>query len=245
MPFGHVTADGIVGAGLVGQKIRNDAALGKFWDQIGAVADQSDGGCFAFADGIFENAQSFVEAGDHDVAVAALHAALDALRIDINAEKRRAVHRCGERLRPAHAAHAAGYDEFASQVAAKMFSSCCRKRFVSALQNSLRADVNPASRGHLAVHHQTGAVEFAEFLPIVPVAGEIGVAKKEAGRIFMGAENRDGLARLHQQRLIGFERLQRTDDGMEAFPVARGFSSAAINDQIFRLLGNFRVEITH
>jgi hypothetical protein len=84
-----------------------------------------------------------------------------------------------------------------------------------------------------------------ESFPIVPVARQVGIAKKNARRIIMCAENRDRLARLHQESLIRFERLQRPDDGVKAFPVARGFSRSAIDHQIFRLLGNFRVEVVH
>ena len=47
------------------------------------------------------------------------------------------------------------------------------KRFVGPLQNSLRADVNPAARSHLAVHHQTRAIELIEIFPVAPVADQI------------------------------------------------------------------------
>src|SRR5690349_24923978 len=61
----------------------------------------------------------------------------------------------------------------------------------------------------------------------------------------MGAEDADRLARLHQQRLVAFERPQRAHDGVEAVPVARRPPRAAIDDQIVGPLGHLRVEVVH
>jgi hypothetical protein len=47
----------------------------------------------------------------------------------------------------------------------------------------------------------------------------------------MGAEHADRLARLHQQRFIVAQPLQRLDDPVIAFPVARGAADAAIDDE--------------
>ena len=54
-----------------------------------------------------------------------------------------------------------------------MFSPGGGESFICALQDSLRADVNPAPRGHLSVHHQAGAVELVEILPVAPLSDEI------------------------------------------------------------------------
>ena len=126
-----------------------------------------------------------------------------------------------------------------------MFFGHGRKCFVGALQNSLRADVNPATRGHLAVHHQAGAVQFVEALPIIPVAHQIGIADQHARRMFMRAKHRHRLAGLHQQRFIVLQRAQRAHNGVKAFPVARRFPRAAINHQILRLLRHIRIKIVH
>ena len=104
------------------------------------------------------------------VAVAGFEPLLNALGIDVDAEKRRARHGCRERLRATHAAHSAGNDQFARQISAKMFVSGRVKCLKGALHDSLRADVNPRAGRHLSVHHQAGALEFVEFLPVGPSA---------------------------------------------------------------------------
>ena len=90
-PLRNVAAQRIVRAGLVGQQIGDDAAAREFRNHVGAIADQADGRGFALADGILQDAQRLVEIVDHHVAVAGLHAPLDAFGIDVDAEKRRAV----------------------------------------------------------------------------------------------------------------------------------------------------------
>src|ERR1019366_4945712 len=163
---------------------------------FGAISNEADGRRFAFANGIFQNAQSFVKVVDHHIAIAGAQATLDAFGIDVNAEIGAAVQSCGERLGSAHAAHAAADDEFSGKRAAKMFARGGGESFVGALQNSLRADVNPTSGGHLAVHHQAGAVEFVEIFPIIPVTDEIGIRDEDARSILVRAKNSDGLAGL-------------------------------------------------
>ena len=241
----NVAADGIMRARLVGEQIGDHAAPREFGNHVRAVADEPDRRRLALAHRVFQDAQRFVEIVDHHVAVAGLHAPLDALRIDVDAEKRRAVQRRGQRLRAAHPAHSAGRDQLSGEIALKMFSSGGGERFVGALQNSLRADVDPASGGHLAVHHQAGAVELVEMLPIVPMADEIGIRDQHARRVGVRAENADGLAGLHEQRFVIFERAQRRDDRVIALPVARRFAAPAVDDQVFRLLGHLGIEVVH
>ena len=71
------------------------------------------------------------------------------------------------------------------------------ERFVGALQDALRADVDPAAGGHLAVHRQAAILEIAERLPRGPLRHEVGVRDEHARRVGMRAEDADGLARLH------------------------------------------------
>ena len=244
-PLRNVAAERIVRAGLVGEQIGDDSAAREFGNHVGAISHQADGRGFALADGILQNAQRFVEIVDHHVAVAGFHAPLDAFGIDVNSKKRRAIQSRGQRLRAAHAAHAAAGDEFSGEVALKMFSRGRGECFVGALQNSLRADVDPASGGHLAVHHQAGAVELVEMFPVVPVADEIRIGDQDARRVGVRAKNSDWLAGLHQKRFVIFERAKRRDDGVETFPVARGFAASAVDDQVFRLLGDLGIEVVH
>jgi hypothetical protein len=145
----------------------------KFRNHVRAVSDQPDRNIFFFTNRVLQNAQGFVESGDHEVAIAGLQALLDALRIDVNAQKSRAGHGCGEGLSSTHAAHAAADDQLAGEVAAKMLFSSRGKCLERSLHDSLGADVNPGAGGHLAVHHQAGAFEFVELLPVRPVAYQI------------------------------------------------------------------------
>ena len=117
--------------------------------------------------------------------------------------------------------------------------------FVRALHDPLAADIDPAARRHLAVHHEAFAVERVEMLPRRPVRHEIGIGEQHARRVFMRLEHADGFARLYEQRLIAFEALQGGYDAVEAFPIARGTADAAIDDEFFRAFGHFRVEIVH
>ena len=109
----------------------------------------------------------------------------------------------------------------------------------------LRADVDPRAGRHLAVHHQALLIELVEMVPGAPVRHEVGVGDQHARRILVGAEDADGLARLHQQRLVVLERAQARDDPVIGFPVARGAADAAIDDEFLGALGDVRVEIVH
>src|SRR5690606_25034967 len=55
----------------------------------------------------------------------------------------------------------------------------------------------------------------------------------------------DRLARLHQQRLVVLEPVERGDHAVERRPVACRLAAAAVDDQLFRLLGHLRVEGVH
>ncbi len=103
---------------------------------------------------------------------------------------------------------------------------------VSALHDALAADVDPRSGRHLAVHHQALLIEFVEMVPGRPVRHQIGIGDQHARRVFMRLENTNRLARLHQKRLVRLQPLQRGDDAVERFPIARGAADAAIDDQL-------------
>ncbi len=74
---------------------------------------------------------------------------------------------------------------------------------------------------------------------------QVGVADQHARRVVVRAEDADRLARLHQQRLVVLERLQRVDDGVVAIPIARGAAGAAVDHEVLRALADVRVEIVH
>ena len=159
--------------GLVGQNVGDDPALCEFWNNVCAISDEADRNVLFFTDSILQNTQRLIERGDHEVAVARLQAPLDALGININPEKSRACHGRRQWLSAAHSAHAAADDQLACEIAAKMLLARRRKGLKRPLHNSLRADVNPGTSRHLTVHHQPGALEFVELLPVRPMADEV------------------------------------------------------------------------
>jgi hypothetical protein len=48
----------------------------------------------------------------------------------------------------------------------------------------------------------------------------------------VGLEHRHRLAGLDEERLVVAQALQRLEDGVEAFPVARGLADAAVDHQL-------------
>ena len=86
------------------------------------------------------------------------------------------------------------------------------ERLVGALQDALGADVDPRPGRHLAVHHQPFGLQLAELLPVGPVPNQVGVRDQHARRPDVGAEHADGLAGLHQHRLVGLETAQRAHE---------------------------------
>ena len=119
------------------------------------------------------------------------------------------------------------------------------KRFEGSLYDALRADVNPTTRSHLAVHHQAFALEFMKVIPVGPGAHQIGIRDQDTRRIFMCAKDSNRFSRLHQQRLIVLQLMQRPNNRVERFPIARSFTRATVDDQFIRLLCHFGIEIVH
>ena len=64
-----------------------------------------------------------------------------------------------------------------------------------------------------------------------------------AGRAGVRLPNRDGLAALHDERFIGFQTAQRTNDRVERFPRTRRPAVTAVHDEIVGALCHFRIEI--
>src|SRR5215469_11137907 len=158
--------------GLVGENVREHAALGQLRDNVSTIPHQTDRKVLLFANSVLDDPQRLVERIDHEVAVAGAQPLLDALRIDLDAEIAGASHCGGQRLGSAHAAHAARHDELTGKLSAKVLFSRGGKRFIGALNDALRADINPRAGGHLAVHNQAELFELVEFLPVGPVADE-------------------------------------------------------------------------
>ena len=118
-----------------------------------------------------------------------------------------------------------------------------REGLVGALQDPLRADVDPGAGRHLAEHRQTLGLETAELVPVREPGHEQRVRDQHARRARMGAEDGDGLAALDEQRLVGFELEQRRDDRAQRLVAAGGPAGAAVDDEPGRVLGHLGVEV--
>ena len=126
-----------------------------------------------------------------------------------------------------------------------MFVSQRRKRFKRTLNDSLRTDVNPRTSGHLPVHRQAEFFVAMEFVPVRPMAYEIGIGDEYARRVFVSAKDAYGFAGLHQQGFVVGEIAQAADDGFVSLPVARGFARTTIHNQLIGSFGDFGVEVVH
>ena len=181
----------------------------------------------------------------HLVEIAIVNALLESFATHLRDETRAVIHGDGQRLRAAHASASCRDIQCVAQRATEMLSRRFGIGFVSALQDSLRADVDPRARGHLSEHHQAALNQIIEVLLRGPVRNEIAVGDQHARRIEMCAHDAHRFATLHQQRLIGRERFETRDDRVEALPIARGLTAAAIHDKILWALGNFGIEVVH
>jgi hypothetical protein len=248
LPFGDrpagraIAVDGIVRAGLVGDRVGTDAARQHLRHDFRRVAEQADAGRFGCG---VDDLERFADAGRAAVEIARLEPFLDAAVLDFDGDAVSAGHHRRERLRAAHPAEPGGQDPPARKIAAIMLAAHFGEGLVRALHDALRADVDPAARGHLAVHHQPGAIELVEHLPIGPFGHQVGIGDQHPRRVFVGAEHADRLARLDQQSFLVAEPFERFDDAVETCPVARGTADATVNDEALRVLGDRIVEIVH
>ena len=165
-----------------------------------------------------------------DVQVAVVQAALDVVRVDLDADRDAAVQGHGERLCATHPTQAGRERDGAGEGIVKTLACDGRERLVRALQDALGSDVDPRPRGHLAVHRQSERLQAPELVPRRPLRHEHRVGDEHARRPFVRVENSDRLARLHEQRLVGLETFQLANDGVERLPRARGAAGAAVHD---------------
>ena len=124
-----------------------------------------------------------------------------------------------------------------------MFAGEGAEGLVGALQNALRADVYPAAGRHLAVHDQAFALPGIEVLLRGPGRDHVRVRDEDARRVGVGAEHRHGLARLDQERFIGFQAAQGVQDGFEGFTVPGGLPPAAVYDEVVRIEGDLGIQV--
>ena len=126
----------------------------------------------------------------------------------------------------------------AGERAAEVLVGALGERLVRALQDALGPDVDPRPGGHLPVHREALGLQRAERLPVGPLRHEHRVRDQHARRQVVRPEDRDRLARLHQQGLVVGERPQRAHDRVVGLPAAGGAAGAPVHDQVLGALGD-------
>ncbi len=157
---------------------------------------------------LFNQLERFIKFLDFDVAEPLADASVDSRLIDFDNQNRSTGHRSGQWLSATHTAHPTGENPPSGKVSAEVFGGSGRECFVGPLDNSLRANVNPAAGRHLAVHDQAEFLQLPEFFPGRPGGDQVGIGYQNPGGIFMRPEYPDRFAGLHEQRLVVVQRLK-------------------------------------
>ena len=124
---------------------------------------------------------------------------------------------------------------------------CCApgaESFVRALHNALRADVDPASGRHLAVHHQALAIELVEMSPRLPSAARDSSSRSARAAHPRGCGKRRRVFRTARERFVVLEAAQDLDESCRKLPsCARLYLFRRRRRACRGPLGNFRVEV--
>ena len=116
---------------------------------------------------------------------------------------------------------------------------------VGALEDALRADVDPGPGGHLAVHDEALAGEFVEVLLRRPVGDEVGVGDEDARERPRAFDDADGLAALDEEEgLVGPRRRSVSTMASNASRSAP-LPAPAVDDEAVGVFGDLRVEVVH
>ncbi len=209
------------------------------------VAQQADGAGFprrlvplSALDGVFQVV-------GHLVQIAGFQAFLNARGINLHGDAHAPGQLDRQRLRAAHAAQTSRDSDRALEAATEVLVCRARERLVGALQDALRANVDPASGGHLAVHHQARFVQTVKFLPGGPVGHQIGIGENHARGELVRPQHGHRLAGLNQQGLVVFQTVQRFHNLVESLPVARRLAAPTVDHEVLRMFGHLRIEVVH
>ena len=242
---GQVAVQRVVGGGLVGHHVRRDVACYQFGENVSGVGQQTNRDCLALRFGLFDQGQCLIERGGFLVQVAGLQAKVDPRLIHFTGQHGKTGHGGCQWLSTTHTAQPAGENPLASGVAIEMGFGHRHKGFVGALHNPLRADVNPRTSGHLAVHHQALLIQLVKVIPVGPVRHNVGVGNEHSGRFTVGLEHAYRLTGLDQQGFILLQPFEGGDDLVVAGPVPGCPADAAVDHQLLRVFGHFRVKVIH
>ena len=250
VPFGHLHPDrqvgqGVVRGGLVGHHVDRYAVGEQPGEDLRGVADQAHRQGTALGLRREGAGHGVRVVGGVAVEVAVIDATDQSGLVDVDDQRHAFVHGDRQRLRPAHPAASGGEGEGAGQGASEALPGDRSERLVGALQNALGADVDPGPGGHLAVHHQAGGFEAAEFGPGRPVAHQVGVGDQHTRRPLVRPEHADRLSRLHQEGLVVGEVAQRRHDGVVGGPRPCRATGAAVHHEVLGPFGDLGIKVVH
>ena len=123
--------------------------------------------------GIVDNRHGLIQGVGLFVQVAGFQTHLDTGLVTLNGKHRGTSHGCGQRLSTAHPSQTTGKDPATFQITIIVLSTRFYEGFVSALYNALRANVNPRTGRHLAIHHQAFFIEFVKRFPVGPMRHKV------------------------------------------------------------------------
>ena len=238
-------AERIVRRGLVGDYVDVEAACNQRGQHIGGVAMQRDRKRPLRLPRLAGETQRVVEVGCAHVDIAVVEPALDSLGVGLDADRHTTVERDCQRLRAAHAAEPCGQGDRSRERTAEALARHRGECLVRALEDALRADVDPRPRRHLAVHGQPERLQAPELIPRRPLRHQQRIGNQHAGSPLVGVEHANWFARLDQQRLVALQSSQLADDRVEGLPRPRRLAGASVDDEVLRTLGDLGIEIVH
>ncbi len=240
---GDVALERVVGRGLVGHDVGDDAAAREGPEEVDHVRAHADRDRLPGVAGGDGSVDRGVEVVDPAVEVLRGQALLDARRVDVSAEERRARHAGGERLGAAHAPEPPGDHEAVREVAVEVGAPAGGEGLVGALEDPLRPDVDPRAGRHLAEHREPDRLEAAELVPVRPVRDDLAVRDEHPGRVLVGAPDGDRTAGLDAEGLVLPHGRERAEDRADVVPGAGGPAGASVHDEVLGILRHLRVEV--
>ena len=202
-PLWHVAGQRIVCGRLVGDEVEVLAAPRKLGHDVRRVAEEPHRQPPAVVRRRADERDRLVDRLGRLVEIARLQPALDPRRIDLDAEDGPVEQRGRQRLRATHPAEAGRQHRAPAKVLlSEVLLGRGRERLVRPLEDSLRADVDPAACGHLAEHRQPERLQPAELVPRRPAGHEHRVRDQHARRLRVRPEDPDRLAALDEHRLV-------------------------------------------
>jgi hypothetical protein len=212
-------------------------------EHLGGVADHGDRDRLVRLLGRNGAIDRRIERGCDLVDVPGRQPLRDAVRIDLDGEAHAPVHRDGEWLGTSHAAQTGGERQCAREVSAEALVGDGDEGLVGALEDPLGADVDPRSRRHLTVHHQSGVLEVPEVAPGRPIRHEVRVCDEDPRCRVVGAEAANRLSGLDEQCLVALELGEVPHDRIERIPRPRRLAATPVDDEVERYLGDLGIEV--